>query len=446
MTVLSEEPLQIGDKCMVQWRDEEGKFLEAVVIERRPIGHRKRKKNDPIPDLSTLKADEIEYYIHYVDHDRYVMTVVDCYDYIPYAFAVYYLACFTVCLVSSVRSSHILYGHSIHSHIILCSCEFKRTYTPYRRLDEWINLEKFQLSTLQRHEEATAGSGEAAATASVTSSTALLLDNNDNSERSLSRRPSSSSMFDTSSLSLTRSRSMDDTEGTGGVGVGQFSLTGGNWHGTAGDPSLAAFEREHEEATKVKNIEKIIMGPWEVEAWYYSPFPDNYSDLETLYVCEFCLTYMKKVKTYKKHKAECQCRQPPGKEIYREDDLSVYEIDGKEHRLYCQKLCLLAKLFLDHKTLYFETSPFLFYIVCKTDNNGAHIVGYFSKEKVRASDERLRVETNKIAIGAIMKLTCHIWSPFLYKEFFGRVQFGMHPDLSSISTVRLRQIHHFAFV
>jgi MOZ/SAS family/MYST family zinc finger domain len=169
-----------------------------------------------------------------------------------------------------------------------------------------------------------------------------------------------------------------------------FSFTGGNWHtGSSNDPVSAAFEREHEETTKVKNIEKIVMGSWEVAVWYYSPFPDEYSDVETLYVCEFCLTYMKKRKSLVKHKAECTCRHPPGKEIYRESDLSVYELDGKDNRAYCQKLCLLAKLFLDHKTLYYDVTPFYFYVVTKVDCNGAHIVGYFSKEKV---SRRLRSE------------------------------------------------------
>lgn len=48
-------------------------------------------------------------------------------------------------------------------------------------------------------------------------------------------------------------------------------------------------------------------------------------------------------------------------------------------QVYCQNLCLLAKLFLDHKTLYFDVEPFLFYILCEVDKQGAHIVGYFSK-------------------------------------------------------------------
>jgi hypothetical protein len=42
-------------------------------------------------------------------------------------------------------------------------------------------------------------------------------------------------------------------------------------------------------------------------------------------------------------------------------------------------MCLLAKLFLDHKTLYYDTDPFMFYILTEFDAQGFHIVGYFSK-------------------------------------------------------------------
>lgn len=39
------------------------------------------------------------------------------------------------------------------------------------------------------------------------------------------------------------------------------------------------------------------------------------------------------------------------------------------------------RLFLDHKTLYYDVDPFLFYIVCEVDSRGFHPVGYYSKEK-----------------------------------------------------------------
>lgn len=57
------------------------------------------------------------------------------------------------------------------------------------------------------------------------------------------------------------------------------------------------------------------------------------------------------------------------------------QVDGNVSKLFCQNLCLLAKLFLDHKTLYYDVEPFLFYILTKNDEKGCHLVGYFSKVK-----------------------------------------------------------------
>ena len=90
---------------------------------------------------------------------------------------------------------------------------------------------------------------------------------------------------------------------------------------------------------------------------------------------------MKKKKTLRTHIASCLQTSPPGTEIYRKDGLCMFEVDGKGHRIYCQNLCLLSKLFLDHKTLYYDVDPFLFYVLCEADSNGSNIVGYFSKEK-----------------------------------------------------------------
>jgi histone acetyltransferase MYST1 len=159
------------------------------------------------------------------------------------------------------------------------------------------------------------------------------------------------------------------------------------------DPALAALEREHEEITKVKNIPRIELGKWEIDAWYYAPYPDDYTGdqlkEDKLYICEFCLKYMKKAATLERHKRVCTLRHPPGDEIYRYNGLSMFEVDGKDNKIYCQNLCLLAKLFLDHKTLYYDVEPFLFYILTETDERGAHIVGYFSKEKSSPEDYNL---------------------------------------------------------
>jgi hypothetical protein len=97
--------------------------------------------------------------------------------------------------------------------------------------------------------------------------------------------------------------------------------------GAATDSTEAALEKEHEERTKVKNIDMVQIGAYQLDTWYYSPYPDEvskhaarllpalltrlswlacflqYRSLNKLYICEFCLKYMKKLKTLEAHKA-----------------------------------------------------------------------------------------------------------------------------------------------
>merc|ERR1719334_904061 len=147
------------------------------------------------------------------------------------------------------------------------------------------------------------------------------------------------------------------------------------------DPTTAALEKEHEALTKVKYIDRVQIGRFEIDTWYFSPYPEDYGKCPKLWICEFCLKYMRLEKTYRYHQGECTVRNPPGKEIYRKGNHSIFEVDGEDYKLNCQNLCLLAKLFLDHKALYFDVDSFIFYILCEVDRYGAHIVGYFSKEK-----------------------------------------------------------------
>ncbi|XP_065923500.1 histone acetyltransferase KAT6B isoform X4 [Magallana gigas] len=125
----------------------------------------------------------------------------------------------------------------------------------------------------------------------------------------------------------------------------------------------------------------IEFGKYEIQTWYSSPYPQEYAKLPKLYICEYCLKYMKSRNILQRHMEKCDLLRPPANEIYRKDDLSVFEVDGNASKIYCQNLCLLAKLFLDHKTLYYDVEPFLFYVLTLNDEYGSHLVGYFSKEK-----------------------------------------------------------------
>ncbi|TRZ05068.1 hypothetical protein HGM15179_022039 [Zosterops borbonicus] len=99
------------------------------------------------------------------------------------------------------------------------------------------------------------------------------------------------------------------------------------------DPTTAALEKEHEAITKVKYVDKIHIGHYEIDAWYFSPFPEDYGKQPKLWICEFCLKYMKYERSYRLHLGQCQWRQPPGREIYRKGNISVYEVDGKDHKV-----------------------------------------------------------------------------------------------------------------
>ena len=96
----------------------------------------------------------------------------------------------------------------------------------------------------------------------------------------------------------------------------------------------------------------------------------------------------------RRHLAKCIWRHPPGDEIYRKGKISVFEVDGKKNKMYCQNLCLLAKLFLDHKTLYFDVEPFLFYVMTDADQSGCHIIGtIYATFTTMTSEARLSITT-----------------------------------------------------
>jgi len=150
--------------------------------------------------------------------------------------------------------------------------------------------------------------------------------------------------------------------------------------------SLAVPGSADDVVTRMKNIELIELGKHRIKPWYFSPYPQELVHLPCIFLCEYCLKYVKSRKCLERHLEKCSLPYPPGNEIYRKDKISFFEIDGRKNKAYAQNLCLLAKLFLDHKTLYYDTDPFLFYVMCELDDSGFHIVGYFSKEKESSED------------------------------------------------------------
>ena len=82
------------------------------------------------------------------------------------------------------------------------------------------------------------------------------------------------------------------------------------------------------ETTKIKTVEFIQIGKHQVEAWYFTPLPREYH-CHTLYICEFCLMFHVHKKELERHEKKCKIRHPPGDEIYRDDKVSMFEVDGR---------------------------------------------------------------------------------------------------------------------
>ena len=54
------------------------------------------------------------------------------------------------------------------------------------------------------------------------------------------------------------------------------------------------------------------MGRNEMVVWYQSPYPEEYTTLPKIYICEFCLKYMKFSSVMKRHASKCVWKHPPG--------------------------------------------------------------------------------------------------------------------------------------
>ncbi|ABN64339.2 predicted protein [Scheffersomyces stipitis CBS 6054] len=142
-----------------------------------------------------------------------------------------------------------------------------------------------------------------------------------------------------------------------------------------------SMTQNHSEVARVRNLSRVILGEHIIEPWYFSPYPIELTEEDEIYICDFTLSYFGSRKQFERFRSKCCLKHPPGNEIYRDSKVSFWEIDGRRQRTWCRNLCLLCKLFLDHKTLYYDVDPFLFYVMTIKSEQGHHVVGFFSKEK-----------------------------------------------------------------
>ncbi|CAJ0550534.1 Ff.00g104640.m01.CDS01 [Fusarium sp. VM40] len=171
------------------------------------------------------------------------------------------------------------------------------------------------------------------------------------------------------------------------------------------------------EVSRIRNISKVQFGRFDLYPWYFSPYPEIFSQEDFIFICEFCLSYYGDEKAFSRHRRKCTLQHPPGNELYRNEDISFFEIDGRRQRTWCRNLCLLSKMFLDHKTLYYDVDPFLFYVMTTRTEKGCHLVGYFSKEKESADG---------------YNVACILTMPQYQRKGYGRLLIQFSYELSRI--------------
>ena len=183
-----------------------------------------------------------------------------------------------------------------------------------------------------------------------------------------------------------------------------------------------------------KNISRLYMGKYEMEMWYYTPIrlaqpviraalaecgrycavsptseirvtssparaesatPSSMMNGDMsggwgsrssefgLHVCPFCLSPHLDHETLMNYHMPFCPRRPPGTEVYRDTQaqMVIFEADGCTEKVFAERLGLLSKGFLEHKSLDFDTTPFVYYTLCFYDEHGCHVAAYFSREK-----------------------------------------------------------------
>lgn len=181
----------------------------------------------------------------------------------------------------------------------------------------------------------------------------------------------------------------------------------------------------------IKSIRGIQLGNQAVlKAWYPSPYPEMISCPDSyIKLCDTCLCYFKSADELSRHWKYCLFNHPPGNEIYRShgDNHSVFEIDGEVHNGYCERLLLLAKLFLREKracgqdaSQYAQVRTFHFYVLCRwrSDGGRADLVGYFSKLKNNVRESNI--------------LSCILVLPHMQRRGYGNFLIDLSYELARI--------------
>ncbi|KAG7806363.1 hypothetical protein KL921_004760 [Ogataea angusta] len=164
-----------------------------------------------------------------------------------------------------------------------------------------------------------------------------------------------------------------------------------------------------------RNVERVTLGSFEFNTWFGNSvifFPSEpqvlgYQVLEKktkltssikkvsqltkeripwikkLSFCPYCFRYTTNADDSLRHLSYCSYkRNLPGQVMYLDDVCSIRRVNGKQHKLFCQCMSILAKFFLDNKSVFFNVDLFDFFVIYQTLDGVSTPMGFYSRELV----------------------------------------------------------------
>lgn len=105
--------------------------------------------------------------------------------------------------------------------------------------------------------------------------------------------------------------------------------------------------------------------------------------LDRLHVCPYCFKYTDIEQEMNVHVSHCPfIENLPGKVMYvdKETNFVVRKVRGMKYPLFCQNMCLLAKFFLDNKSVFYYLNQYDFYVAYETLDGVETPMGFYSRE------------------------------------------------------------------
>lgn len=103
--------------------------------------------------------------------------------------------------------------------------------------------------------------------------------------------------------------------------------------------------------------------------------------LDVLYVCPYCFKFTDIQNEWEHHLNCCKFKSNlPGKVMYNDGALVIRKVKGVDHRLFCQCMSLMAKFFLDNKSIFYDLDYFDFYVAYQLLDRHEVPMGFYSRE------------------------------------------------------------------